>query len=43
MMTISTDMIPQAAKILSDGQNDQNESTHTSQDIGFDRQWQDLN
>jgi hypothetical protein len=43
MMTISTDMIPQVAESSSDGRNDQNESTHTSQDIGFDRQSQDLN
>jgi hypothetical protein len=43
MMTISTDMIPQAAISSSDGLSDQHESTHTSQDIGFDRQSQDLN
>ena len=43
MMNINTDMIPQVAESSSDGRRDQNESIHTSQDIGFDRQAHYLN
>jgi hypothetical protein len=43
MMTISIDIIPQMAESPSDSRNHQNDSTHTSQDIGFDRQLHDLN
>lgn len=45
MTTISPDTIPlaQVAESPLDGRNDQNDSTHASQNIAFDRQSHDVN